>query len=116
MRVLASPAVIDNTPTCGNQEDYVAMGYFACKKAGMIAEKLEYILAIELLSDYQAQQFQDQEAKRSSVSEAIYKKLGEQIPVMDNDMLIYPHLEYLKEEIHEGRILDAAEEIIGEMN
>ena len=25
-------------------------------------------------------------------------------------------LEYLKEEIHEGRILDAAEEIIGEMN
>lgn len=81
----------------------------------MIAEKLEYILAIELLSDYQAQQFQDQDIKRSSVSEAIYKKLGEKIPVMENDMLIYPHLEYLREEIHEGRILDSAEEIAGEI-
>lgn len=49
MRVLASPATIDNTPTCGNQEDYVAMGFFACKKAGQIAKKLEYILAMELL-------------------------------------------------------------------
>src|SRR5699024_4411417 len=27
MRILSSPAVIDNVPTCGNQEDYVAMGY-----------------------------------------------------------------------------------------
>ena len=47
MRVLCSPATIDNTPTCGNQEDYVAMGYFACRKAVTVAEKLEYILAIE---------------------------------------------------------------------
>lgn len=115
MRVLASPATIDNTPTCGNQEDYVAMGFFACKKAGMIAEKLEYILAMELLSDYQAQQFQDKEVKRCQVAEAVYAELGEQIPIMENDMLLYPHIEYLKEMIHSGRILEITENIIGEL-
>lgn len=116
MRVLASPASIDNTPTCGNQEDYVAMGFFACKKAGQIAEKLEYILAIELLSDYQAQQFQDKGVKVSSVSEAIYKELGEHIPVMENDMLLYPHLEYLKDLIHTGKVTEIAEKTVGELN
>lgn len=115
MRVLASPAVIDNTPTCGNQEDYVAMGYFACRKAGMIAEKLEYILAIELLSDYQAQQFQDRTERRSKVSESIYQYLAEKIPVMEKDMLLSPYLEDLKNEIHNGTILNLAEAVVGEI-
>lgn len=115
MRVLASPATVDNTPTCGNQEDYVAMGYVACKKAGQIAEKLEYILAIELLSDYQAQQFQDQDVKRSSVSEAVYEELAKTIPVMENDMLLYPHLEYLREFIHTGKLVEITEKVVGEL-
>ena len=73
MRILATPATIDNTPTCGNQEDYVAMGYNACKKAGSAAEKLEYILAIELLSAYETQQFLDTDVKRSAATEAVMK-------------------------------------------
>ena len=115
MRVLASPATVDNTPTCGNQEDYVAMGYFACRKAGMAAEKLEYILAIELLSDYQAQQFQDRDTEVSSVSKNIYETLGKQIPVMEKDMLLYPHIEYLRELIHSGTVLKLAEDIAGKL-
>lgn len=115
MRVLASPATVDNTSTCGNQEDYVAMGYFACKKAGLVAEKLEYILAIELLSNYQAQQFQDKDVSVSTVSAAVYKELGRQIPVMENDMLLAPHIEYLKELIHSGRLTELAEEVAGEL-
>lgn len=115
MRVLASPATIDNTPTCGNQEDYVAMGYFACRKAVTVAEKLEYILAIELLSDYQAQQFSDQDAQPGSVSKNIYAMLKEQIPVMKKDMLLYPYIEYLRDLIHSGRILELAEELVGKL-
>lgn len=115
MRVLCSPATIDNTPTCGNQEDYVAMGYFACKKAGEVADKLEYILAIELLSDYEAQQFQDKDVAVSSVSKAVYEELGQTIPVMEKDMLLYPHIEHIKKLIHAGRILEIAEEIIGDL-
>ena len=115
MRVLASPATIDNTPTCGNQEDYVAMGFFACKKAGQIAKKLEYILAMELLSDYQAQQFLDKDVETCGVAQAVYGELRKQIPVMENDMLLYPHIEYLRDVIHSGRILELAETKAGKL-
>ena len=91
------------------------MGYFACKKAGEVADKLEYILAIELLSDYEAQQFQDKDVAVSSVSKAVYEELGLTIPVMEKDMLLYPHIEHIKKLIHTGRILEIAEEIIGDL-
>ena len=37
MRMLCTPATIDNTPTCGNQEDYVSMGYNSAKKSIQVA-------------------------------------------------------------------------------
>ena len=115
MRVLCSPATIDNTPTCGNQEDYVAMGYFACRKAATVAEKLEYILAIELLSDYEAQQFQDKDVEVSSVSKAVYSELKMTVPVMEKDMILHPHIEHIRKLIHSGRILEIAESIVGSL-
>lgn len=116
MRGLAAPSTIDNTPTCGNQEDYVAMGYNACKKAGAMAEKLEYILAIELLSAYQVQQFLDPEVPRGPATAAVLREIGKQVPVMERDMLLYPHIEYLKDMIHSGALLQAAESETGALN
>lgn len=116
MRGLATPSTIDNTPTCGNQEDYVAMGYNACKKAGAMAEKLEYILGIELLSAYQVQQFLDPEVPRSPATAAVLREIGKQVPVMEQDMLLYPHIEYLKDMIHSGALLQAAESETGALN
>ena len=78
MRGLATPSTIDNTPTCGNQEDYVAMGYPACKKSGPMAEKLESVLAIELLSAYQVQQFVDPDVKRSPATQAVLDEIAKQ--------------------------------------
>lgn len=115
MRMLATPSTIDNTPTCGNQEDYVSMGYNACKKAGPVAEKLEYILAIELLSAYEAQQFLDPEVKRSSASAAVLEEIGKHVPVMDKDMFLYPYIEYLKELIHSGDLVQLIEAVTGEL-
>lgn len=115
MRILAYPGSVDNTSTCGNQEDYVAMGYNACKKASEVAEKLEYILAIELLSGYQAQQFMDQKLKRSSATASILEEIGENVPVLEQDMFLHPYIEYLKELIHSGELVDLAEKIVGEL-
>lgn len=113
MRMLATPATIDNTPTCGNQEDYVAMGYNACKKAGNSAEKLEYILAIELLSAFETQQFIEPEMKRSSATAKVLKEIGKHVPVMEEDMFLYPYIEYLKELIHSSELVDIVEEVTG---
>lgn len=116
MRGLATPSTIDNTPTCGNQEDYVAMGYNACKKAGVLADKLEYVLAIELLSAYQVQQFLDPEVPRAPASAAVFAEIGKHVPVMEQDMLLYPHMEYLKELIHSGELVRMVEAVTGKLN
>lgn len=116
MRGLATPATIDNTPTCGNQEDYVAMGYNACKKAGDAAEKLEYILAIELLSAYQTQQFLDPGVNRAPATDAVMKEIGRHIPVMEQDMFLHPYIEYLRELIHSGELIRIVESVIGKLD
>ncbi len=116
LRMLATPSTIDNTPTCGNQEDYVAMGYNACKKAGAAAEKLEYILAIELLSGYQAQQFLDIDLNRGEGSAAALKAVGDLVPVMDKDIFLYPHIVALRELIHTGQLTKAVERVTGPLN
>ncbi|MCL1993444.1 MAG: aromatic amino acid ammonia-lyase [Spirochaetes bacterium] len=106
MRILSTPSVIDNTPTCCNQEDYVAMGYNASKKALKAAGYLEYILAIELLSGYQAQQFIEAGLKRSSATAKVLEKLSGAIPIMEEDMFLHPHIEHIRGLIHEGSILE----------
>ena len=116
MRMLATPSTIDNTPTCGNQEDYVAMGYNACKKAGPMAEKLEYMLAIELLSVYEVQQFVDPDVARASATAAVLAEIGRTVPVMEKDMFLHPYIEYLKDFIHSGGLIRVAEQVTGALS
>lgn len=115
MKILSHPATVDSISTCGNQEDYVAMGYNASKKARQIAEKLEYILAIELLSIFQAQQFTEDGLKPGAVSQRILNALGETIPVIDEDVFLYPHIQTLREFIHSAQIVQLTEQVMGQM-
>lgn len=115
MRILSTPSVIDNTPTCCGQEDYVAMGYNACKKAGPVVRNLEYILAIELLSGYQAQKFLDPGLRRSRATAGIFTEIGKAVPDMENDVQLYPHIEYLRGMIHSGKLLDLAQQAVGDL-
>ena len=94
----------------------MAMGYNACKKAGAMAEKLEYILAIELLSAFQAQPLLDPERKRGEGSARVLEEIGRHVPVMEEDMFLHPHIEYLRELIHSGRLVELAEEAVGELS
>lgn len=113
MKILSSPASVDSVTTSANQEDYVSMGYNACKKALQIAEKFEYVLAIELLSAYQAQQFVDASVKRGEGTAAVVSALKNLIPVMEEDMYLHPCMETLKEWIHDGSLLETVEFAVG---
>lgn len=115
MRILSTPATIDNVSTSANQEDYVAMGYNACKKALEINEKLEYVLAIELLSIYQSQQFVDESKQRGKGSQAALEEIKDLFPVYEEDAYWSPCIEKLKELIHSGRLLQAVENKVGEI-
>ena len=113
MKTLAHPATADSVSTSAGQEDYVSMGYNACKKAIEMSEKLEYILAVEVFSAYQAQQFIPVELERGKGSKAVYNELKKTIPVMEKDFYLYPHIEWIKKWIHEGQMLEIVEKAIG---
>lgn len=114
MKILSTPASVDSITTSGNQEDYVSMGYNACLKAGEVAGKLEYILAIELLSGYQAQQFMEP-MQHGTGTGAVLDALKEKIPFMEQDMYLYPYIEVLREMIHSGELVRLAEAAAGEL-
>lgn len=116
MKLLSAPSTVDNIPTCANQEDYVAMGYNSSKKALSVAEKLEYVLAYELLSAYAAQQFIEKDISRSPAIEKVLEELQNNIPVLDKDMFYHAYLCYLKELIHSGKLIRIVEEVIGTIN
>jgi histidine ammonia-lyase len=54
LRALAHPVSVDNVPTSDNQEDHVSMGMTAALMALEAVERLETIIAIELLCACQA--------------------------------------------------------------
>jgi histidine ammonia-lyase len=116
MKMLSHPATVDSIPTCADQEDYVAMGYNAAKKARQVAEKLEYVLAIELLSIYVAHQFVDSNLLPGSSSKAVLTRIAEAVPKMEEDTYLYPHIQTLREFIHSGEIIDCVEDTIGKLH
>lgn len=115
MKLLSQPATVDSIPTCADQEDYVAMGYNSAKKAREIARKLEYVLAIELLSIYNAHQFVESNLTPGSASRAVLERMARSIPRMDEDTYLYPYVEILKDLIHSGEIISVVEEKVGKL-
>lgn len=116
LKILSTPACVDSIPTAAGQEDYVAMGYNSALKALRSAERLEYILAIELFSGYQAQQFIPQTMKRGAGTEAALAAIATKIPVMKEDYMIHPQLEKLKSIIHDGTLIREVEKTVGKLN
>lgn len=109
MRLLAHLAVVDNVPTCANQEDYVNMGYNAARKACDAVETARYVLAIELICAAQAKEFYPA-GQSSPAIEAVYGKIREVMPCLKEDEALEPYMEEVKRLILEGEILDVVKE------
>ena len=56
-KILAHPASVDSIPTSADKEDHVSMSPIAARKFDRIVENLEWVLAIELLTAFQAMEF-----------------------------------------------------------
>lgn len=110
MRTLSHPSTVDNTPTCAGQEDYVAMGYNASGKALKGVEKLNYILAVELLSVFQANYIISDYNKVSTVTSTVCREIEKIISPINNDVYLYPYIERLFEFIRNGFVIKAAAE------
>ena len=115
MRMLSTPASIDSIPTSAGQEDYVAMGYNASKKAAEEAEKLEYVLAIELLSVYQAAAISSRRDDFGECMKKILYLIETRISVIKEDVYLHDYIEYLKDLIHSGTLVKTVEEVVGSL-
>ena len=114
IKVYSHPSTIDSIPTCANQEDTVSMAYFASKKAMAVGEKVEHILAIELMAAAQALEFH-RPMKSSPGVQAIHDLVRQDVPKLENDRYIYKDMALLKDLVHHGRIISTVEELVGEL-
>lgn len=107
MKTLSFPSSVDSFSTCGNQEDLVSLAYNAVIKAYKVSEKLESVLAIELLVGCQALDFHDV-LKASSVTKAVYDLVRSRVPIADNDRAFYSDMVSVTEQVRSGEVLTTA--------
>ena len=89
---LCMPASIDSIPSSQGQEDHVSMGSNAATKLYRVALNTERVLAIELFNAAQALEFR-RPAHTSPELEHLVSDFRQSVPFIDNDTVMYPHIE-----------------------
>ena len=85
------PASVDTIDSSQGQEDHVSMGANAATKCYRILENVEKILAIELMNAAQALEFR-RPLETSPVLEKFVKDYRETVPFIEEDQVMYPHI------------------------
>ena len=85
---LCTPASVDSISSSNNQEDHVSMGANAATKCLRVADNVEKVLAIELLSAVQAMEYR-RPMKSSSVLEEIIMAFREKVSFNNADRFLH---------------------------
>ena len=89
---LCMPASVDSIPSSQGQEDHVSMGSNAATKLCRVVLNTERVLAIELFNAVQALDFR-RPARSSATIEQMVADYRKRVPFIDNDSVMYPHIE-----------------------
>ncbi|AIE86778.1 histidine ammonia-lyase [Fimbriimonas ginsengisoli] len=106
MKVLSSPASIDNLPTSAGTEDHVSMGMTAALKLRTIVENAERCLAIELIAAAEGLEYRMPLQPGTGVL-AMYRKLREMVPPLMADRALSEDIERVASEIAAGSFTDS---------
>jgi len=90
-KTYCTPASVDSIPSSQGQEDHVSMGANAATKLYQVVLNTERVLAIELFNAAQALEFR-RPLKSSPTIEAIHKAYRENVPFIDTDEFMAPHI------------------------
>jgi histidine ammonia-lyase len=111
-KILAHPASVDTIPTSANVEDHVSMGATSALKLRQIAENLEQIIALELFAAAQGIDFRRKrigaDKKLGKRTQPIYDLIRENVPFIEADTVMYPHIEAVKKIVKEIDIVEIA--------
>ena len=92
---LASPASVRSLPTSADQEDHNANATSAARELGQVIGHVEQIVAIELLAAAQALDLRlraDPARPPGAGVKAILAQVREQVPLVEGDTILTPHL------------------------
>lgn len=112
-KTLAYPSSVDSIPTSANKEDYQSMGATSARKARIIITNTERIVSIEFITSSQALEFH--ELKPSRAVSTAYKCIRGKIPPHEEDRAMYTDIETAFKMVHEGEIINAVEDEVGEL-
>lgn len=113
-KVLAHPASVDSIPTSAGQEDHVSMGLTAARQARDILNNVEHVVAIEMLAAAQGLEFHDLEPGEGV--QAAYEFIRKYVEPLEQDRPLHEDILACRELIHEGDVIEAVEDKIGELH
>jgi histidine ammonia-lyase len=111
---LAHPASVDSIPTSADQEDHVSMGTIAARKASTILGNVKNVIAIEYMC---AAQGIDLLAplKASKPVEAAKSAIRKEVTKLEDDRVLSPDINKIRELMDAGKIISSAEQISGQL-
>lgn len=105
-KVLCHPSSIDSQTTSAGTEDHVSMGGFSARKALLIVEHVEQVLAIELLCACQAIEFL-RPLKTTAPLEDVYKVVRSIVRPWEKDRYMAPCIDAVTKLLQEEKIWNA---------
>jgi histidine ammonia-lyase len=112
---LCHPASVDTIPTSANKEDHVSMSTTAARKAKMILNNVEKILAIELLCAAQGMEFH-RPLKSSAALEEAHKTIRNKVPFLKKDRELHKDINVLLVMLREGIFISLVKKSIGSID
>ncbi len=111
-KYLCHPASVDSVPTSTDKEDHVSMGVTSGRKLHEVLFNVKHCLAIELLCNTQALEFQ-RPLKTSPALEAVHTLIRKHVPIIESDRVFSKDIEKIVKLIDSNELLSAVESKIG---
>ncbi|MEN6393163.1 MAG: aromatic amino acid ammonia-lyase [Anaerolineaceae bacterium] len=113
-RILSAPASVGSIPAAADQEDFVSMGMNTAIKNAQILDNAYGGLGIEFMAAAQALDFRNFTNGRgvTKAREVIRRHVAH----LDEDRPLYPDHNTMKALVKSGEILEAVEEVVGNLN
>ncbi len=102
-KLLTHPASTDSIPTNNEKEDHVSMGPWAARKAKMILENTEYVLAIEAIAACQALDFR-KPLKPNRGGRLLTTWIRSMVPPMEKDRILSTDVEAVTAGLRRGEL------------
>ncbi len=115
LKRLASPASVDSIPSSAMQEDHVSMGWSAARKLRRGVDGLTRVLAIEVLTAARALDLRRPLEPAPATGAVVDLLRAAGVPGPGPDRHLSPEIETAVGLVGSGAVLQAVEEVIGEL-